>query len=109
MEFCRKNEQGTSTYPVERMSVEACVLSNGWNCECNIRPSDKFTIVHVEFINNKKTEDAVSFDIEKFNIKELTELFSEFCKKNKFANDTVTSVSIVAAARTMDKIQEIDL
>lgn len=66
-------------------------------------------IVHVCFLNNEKQEDETSFDlmINKNAINELDELYTEFCKENDLKRNTVTSITVVATAATMDDLQKI--
>lgn len=68
-------------------------------------------IVHVCFLNNEKQEDETSFDlmINKNAINELDELYTEFCKENDLKRNTVTSITVVATAETMEKLQKINM
>ena len=66
-------------------------------------------IVHVTFELPSGEEDETSFDIPAYDTQGLSELFKDFCSENGFPADTVTGVTIVAAAETMEELQKIDL
>lgn len=72
-------------------------------------PLCRAMIVHVCFLNNEKQEDETSFDlmINKNAINELDELYTEFCKENDLKRNTVTSITVVATAETMEDLQKI--
>lgn len=50
-----------------------------------------------------------SLDIKAFDEHDLSSLFNNFCKENSFPRNTVTGVTVVASAVTMEELQEIDL
>lgn len=76
---------------------------------CYSTPLCRAMIVHACFLNNEKQEDETSFDlmINKNAINELDELYAEFCKENDLKRNTVTSITVVATAATMDDLQKI--
>lgn len=78
---------------------------------CYSTPLCRAMIVHVGFFNNEKQEDETSFDlmINKNAINELDELYTEFCKENDLKRNTVTSITVVATAATMDDLQKINM
>lgn len=76
---------------------------------CYSTPLCRAMIVHVDFINAEKREDETSFDLmaNENAINELDELYTEFCKENNLKQNTVTSITVVATAATMDDLQKI--
>lgn len=78
---------------------------------CYSTPLYRAMIVHVDFINAEKREDETSFDLmaNKNAINELDELYTEFCKENDLKRNTVTSITVVATAETMEKLQKINM
>lgn len=68
-----------------------------------------YMIVHINFLNKNKAEIETSLDIKAFDEHDLSSLFNNFCKENSFPRNTVTGVTVVASAVTMEELQEIDL
>lgn len=78
------------------MTVKECIAKNGWNVPENIK---KAWNVDIGFINTEtEMEDETEFSISAYDENELSELFSEFCKENKIADNTVIYVSVVEMA-----------
>ena len=89
------------------MNVKQCIKENGWEINCDVAGC-RYMIVHVVFEVNG-LDDSVSFDIKAYDTNELSELFCGFCKENKFPTNTVTNISIVAAASTKKELLKIDM
>lgn len=90
------------------MTISQCLHKKGWNVAC-VTLGARYMIVHISFVNNEGVDDEVSFDIPAWSSKNLNECFTNFCKENKFPRNTVGCISIVAAAETLEKLQEIDM
>ena len=85
------------------MTIRQYIKKNGWENECEL------VIVHINFLNKNKAEIETSLDIKAFDEHDLSSLFNNFCKENSFPRNTVTGVTVVASAVTMEELQEIDL
>ena len=81
------------------MTIRQYIKKNGWENECELVPGYRYMIVHINFLNKNKAE--IEHD--------LSSLFNNFCKENSFPRNTVTGVTVVASAVTMEELQEIDL
>lgn len=60
--------------------------------------------VDIGFVNDDGREDETQMDINAYDEQELSKLFTSFCKENKFPINTVTYVTIVQIANTMDEL-----
>lgn len=86
---------------------------NKWNVECDVKDDHQFVIVLVTFINERKVEDQVSFDIpspflqKEESFKELSECFRDFLGDQD--EREVTEIAIVASAETMEKLEETNM
>lgn len=60
--------------------------------------------VDVGFIDDEGREDETQMDINAYDEQELSSLFADFCKENKFPTNTVTYVTIVQIADTMEEL-----
>lgn len=90
----------------EKMTVKEFIRKKGWNIECDSR-SGRWMSVNVSFVNSAGKDDETSFDIAAYSVKELTELFRDFCKENRFPNNTVFGITITAMASTFEKLEKI--
>lgn len=61
--------------------------------------------VDVNFFNNNGEANETQFDIHSFDIVELTQLFGGFCKENGYRNNSVTSITIVQIADSIDALK----
>jgi len=91
------------------MTIRQYIKKNGWRNECELVPDYRYMIVHINFLNKNKAEIETSLDIKAFDKHDLSSLFNDFCRENGFPRNTVTGVTIVASAATMEELQEIDL
>jgi hypothetical protein len=91
------------------MTIRQYIKKNGWRNECELVPDYRYMIVHINFLNKNKAEIETSLDIKAFDEHDLSSLFNNFCKENSFPRNTVTGVTVVASAVTMEELQEIDL
>lgn len=76
------------------MTIKQYIAKFGWQMEgvtCSLYRSMD---VDVGFENNG-VPDETQFQINAYDVDELTELFSEFCRENLIAKNTVTNISIV--------------
>ena len=90
------------------MTIRECIRKKGWQVEVdNLK---RYQTVDVDFVNADGMEDETQFDIcgagTKDGIKELEELFSDFCRADNFETNTVTGVIIVASAETKEELEE---
>lgn len=88
------------------MNIKECLKKNGLQSE--VDSFKRFQSVDIDFINADGAYDEVQFDISGAGTKTgedvLTKLFSDFCKEDKCSEHTVTSVTVVASADTMDEL-----
>lgn len=77
----------------------------------NVSSFMEWQAVNIGFLNSRKSEDEVQFDIQRVDtndgIKELSALFSDFCKENGFPNNTVQYVAVVKSASTYEELEEL--
>lgn len=60
--------------------------------------------VGIDFINSEDKEDQTEFSIQAFDAEELSELFADFCKENKFQGDSVTCITVVQIASAIEDL-----
>lgn len=77
-----------------------------WQYSHNNATLSNYTTVNVGFLRDGNEEDETQFDIEKYNVGELNELFDEFVKENNFSNVKVLYVEIVKTARTIEELED---
>lgn len=79
------------------MTVKEYIAQHGWNVrDDNIH---KAWNVDIGFFNGETgREDETEFAISAHADDELSELFTEFCKENKIADNTVIYVTVVETA-----------
>lgn len=85
------------------MTSKEYIKKNGWQVDCETKPC-RYMNVDVNFLNNEKAEDETQFSIRAYDVEELDQLFNDFCKENGFKKNTVTCVTIVQMAETMDEL-----
>lgn len=85
------------------MNIKQFIRKHGWQIECNSKPG-RVMCVDVGFIDDEGREDETQMDINAYDEQELSRLFVDFCKENKFPTNTVTSVVIVQIADTMEEL-----
>lgn len=85
------------------MTIKEYIKKNGWQVECETKPC-RYMNVDVSFLSNEKVEDETQFSIRAYDSDELNQLFANFCKENGFKQNTVTCVTIVQMAETMDEL-----
>ncbi len=76
------------------MTVKQCVKEKGWQIESDTEILYRSMDVSIGFENNGVV-DETQFHINVYDVNELTELFSEFCKENNVPKNTVTSITVV--------------
>ena len=85
------------------MTIKEYIKKNGWQVECETKPC-RYMNVDVNFLNNEKAEDETQFSIRAYDADELDQLFNDFCKENGFKKNSVTCVTIVQMAETMEEL-----
>lgn len=89
------------------MTITKCIKQKGWQCEVN-GPLKRYQLVDVSFVNPDDSIGETQFCITNAGtaggIRLLTKLFLNFCDENNFKVNTVTGITIVAAA---DKPEEL--
>lgn len=86
------------------MTIKQWIDINGWAINPN-EPDGKFWNVDIGFINSEdRREDETEFTINAYDLDELEELFDNFCKENKIANNTVVYVAVVETADNEDAL-----
>lgn len=88
---------------VGEMNVEQFIREYGWRMECASRQG-KVMSVNIGFINNAGRKDETQMDINAYDEQELSMLFGEFCKENRFSADTVDYVVVVKMTDSMDNL-----
>ena len=77
-----------------------------WQYSHNNATLSNYTTVNVGFSRDGNEEDETQFDIEKYNVGELNELFDEFVEENNFSNVKVLYIAIVKTARTIEELED---
>lgn len=85
------------------MTIRQIIKKYGWQMKCDVKPG-RFMSVGIGFMNEKGKEDETQMDINAYDEQELSELFADFCRENQLLDDTVTYITIVQIADTMDKL-----
>ncbi|MDY2752331.1 MAG: hypothetical protein SOV22_01865 [Blautia obeum] len=85
------------------MTIKQFIKKHGWQIECDSKPGRAMS-VDIGFLDHRKMEDETQMDINAYDEQELTELFADFCKENQFPTNTVTYVTIVQIADTMEEL-----
>ena len=85
------------------MTIKQYIKKYGWGLGCDSKPCRAMN-VDIDFINNEGKLDETQFSINAYNVNELDELFTEFCKENNFKRNTVTNISIVEMADSIDEL-----
>ena len=80
------------------------IKKNGWQVECKPELLCGAMSVTIGFINEKGRDDETQLDILPYDERDLSSLFSEFCKENGFPEDTVTYIPIVQMAEGMEAL-----
>lgn len=75
------------------MTIKQCI-KNGWKIEKNSGSPYRSMDVNIGF-ENDGIEDETQFLINSYDVNELTQLYSDFCKENNIPNNTVTYITIV--------------
>ena len=76
-------------------------LQNAYESKCIPTDEEGYWNINVVFMNNDNKEDETQFDIKPHNFdygagrcKELEELWKDFCKENRFKQNSVTEIYI---------------
>ena len=85
------------------MTIRQCLKRNGWQQECKL---EKCRVMNVDicFINDEQRFDETQFSINAYDVDELDNLFTDFCKENGFKRNTVYNVVIVEMADSMEEL-----
>ena len=75
-----------------------------WNVECDTSVPYRAMNVDIQFINSDNKADETQFSIKAYDINELSELFTMFCKENNYPRNTVQRITVVEVAETMDQL-----
>lgn len=86
------------------MNIKEFFKNGGkWDIQCDINIPYRAMTINIGFLNNNnKMDDEVQFNIKPYNVDELNELFNDFCKENDFHSPTITYISVVKTAETME-------
>lgn len=76
------------------MTIKQYIKEKGWQMECDTELPYRSMDVDISFQTDGIADEA-QLHINAYDVNELTELFSEFCKENNIPNNTVTSINIV--------------
>jgi len=87
----------------EHMTVKQWIKKHGWQRDCDARRC-RYMSVDVGFVNSEGREDETQLDIGAYDMEELSSLFADFCRENKFPQNTVHGVTIVKMAGTMEAL-----
>ena len=76
-----------------------------WEYECKRTKADKVMTVQIYFSHDECEEDETEFCIEAGNKEELSELFDEFCKENKFIDVQIDEIRVVRTASSFEELE----
>lgn len=86
------------------MTVKQYILKHGLRYDCEPGLHRAISVI-ITFTNISGENDSTEFSLTLNDpVNELDRLFSEFCKENGFPRNTVTYISIVRAAQTMNQL-----
>lgn len=85
------------------MTIRQFIKKQGWQMKCDAK-AGRFMSVDIGFMHVNGQEDETQMDINAYDEQELSELFADFCRENQLPDDTVTYITIVQIADTMDKL-----
>ena len=87
------------------MTIKQCIRKNGINYEAD--GISRYLTVDVDFIGEDGREDETQFDVSASNMEaELDELFTGFSKENHIKRNTVTSITVIASASTLEELAD---
>ena len=86
------------------MTIKQYIKKYGWEIECNPQMCRAMS-VNIGFINDENREDQTQLDIMAYDEGELSNLFKDFCRENRFPQNTVTYVGIVQMADNMEELE----
>lgn len=90
------------------MTIKQYIQKHGLQYDCEPGLHRAMSVV-IGFTNDDGDDDKTEFSVTiNDTINELDKLFSVFCKENGFSRNTVTHISVVRAAETMDKLIELE-
>lgn len=90
------------------MTIKQYIRKHGLQYDCDPGLHRAMSVV-IAFINDNGENDETEFSVTISDpVNELDELFSDFCKENRFTRNTVTYIAVVRAAETMDKLIELE-
>ena len=85
------------------MNIKEHIKKIGWNMEADYK-NCRYMNVDVSFVNSDGRDDETQFSIKAYDADELSRLFADFCKENGFKKNSVTCVTIVQMAATMEEL-----
>lgn len=88
------------------MTVRQYIKENGWNWDVKEAGTWRVCTVDIGFINSDGDQDETEFDISGLNVNELAQLFTDFCKENRFPMNTVTGITVKAVAASFKELEE---
>ena len=91
------------------MTIREFIKKHGWNSETVVKKTDKVMSVAVVFESDVSGLDETEFDINAYDCLELNELYTDFCRENKCAVNTVVNVIIKKSAASMDYLYKYDI
>lgn len=90
------------------MTIKQYIRKHGLQYGCYPGLHRAMSVV-IAFINDNGKNDETEFSITISDpVNELDKLFSDFCRENGFARNTVTYISVVRTAESMDKLVELE-
>jgi len=88
------------------MRLKECIRKNGLQIE--VDTLKRWQSVDIDFINADGREDETQFDVKavctRSGIDELEKLYRDFCRENRFPENTVQSVTVVKNANSLEKL-----
>ena len=88
------------------MRVREFIKKKGWILETE--GVKRWATVDVSFVNEQGRDDETQFDIKhpctKAGAEELEALFNDFCTENGYKPNTVTGVTVVKVADTLESL-----
>ena len=102
------NDPKAKAEEVEEEEIYRQLCDMKWIPKCDLSIPYGAMTVQIHFSDKESEEDEVEFCISFWDILELAELFTTFCKENHSTEVTITDVYIVRVAKTVDELTEME-
>lgn len=89
------------------LSVKDFIYKKGWHTVLWMNETEPYMTVKITFMHNGQLEGAC-FHIPSFDTERLQKLFSTFCKKNGYKDDSVIDIRITRVAYSLETLKAIE-